>query len=173
MKTKGNAASTTTIESPIFGIIAQSKILGQLIQMTLMSGRWWFWGEGARQGCGCGCGWIPSGRWRRRCRGAAKSQPKMKWARRDAEKGGESRSSCNLNFTCMKNAAHLLNARDVPVEQLGGRKGWGWGWGCGWGWGSQMEMETEGRDSGNESCLLTLSPFYPTPLTCLFGWILL
>lgn len=27
------------------------------------------------------------------------------------------RSSCNLNFTCMKNAAHLLNARDVPVEQ--------------------------------------------------------
>lgn len=33
-----------------------------------------------------------------------------RWANGAMGRGG----SCNLNFACMKNAAHLLNARDVP-----------------------------------------------------------
>lgn len=79
--------------------------------------------------------------------------------------GQNEMSSCNLNFTCMKNAAHLLNARDVPVEAV--RRG------------EERPKGTKKEDEDwklltSEWMLLTHTRGNPrsAPLTCLFVWIL-
>lgn len=149
-----------TIESPtIFGNIARSKMLGQLIQMTLMSRR-----ELVKDADASAVGDAEE-----QLKASPKRNEQGSMRGKDEGEGEGEAAAISTSHAWKMQLIFLMRATcqwsSGAVGRQDGDRGWSWRWRAGYERIPAMKAAYS-LSSNAPSC-------YHTPLTCLFGWILL